>query len=202
MGRWGVAFAAGCTVAYAMVHVSGCSLDAEGTAGALDATADAVTADVRIDTTAPDSGADVDVDATPPDAADAADATETSVDCQALGQFFCGTKCVTSCFGCAFGNTQCNSTRVCGPDCSACTGLPFACFNCNGGPTVGVCTGTKCAGITDCACAGGDAGSCPGSTQICTGGGNPACKTCGVGGTDNKQCANGKQCDEQSATCR
>ncbi len=206
MGRWGFVLAGGCAVAFATVQISACSLSADGTAGATDAMAEVSTLDVHVDNSVPDSGSDAQDaqnDTAPmlDSGMDARDA-EGGVDCQAIGQFFCGTQCVSSCFGCAFGNTQCNSTRVCGTDCTSCGPDKFACYNCATSPFVGVCIPTKCAVITDCPCVGGDAGGCPGTTQVCTGGGTPVCKTCGVGGTDNKQCANGKQCAEMMAICQ
>lgn len=171
----------------------------------MDATAAEVSSlDVHVDNSVPDSGSDVQMqnDTAPmlDSAVDARDA-EGGIDCQAIGQFFCGTQCVSSCFGCAFGNTQCNSTRVCGTDCSACGPDKFACYNCAASPLVGVCLPQKCTGITDCPCAGGDASVCPGTTQVCTGG-TPNCKTCGAGMTDTKQCANGKSCVESTGICQ
>lgn len=206
MGRWVFAVAGAFAFALATVHISACSLDMAGTADTVDATPDVITADVHIDTSVPDTGGgDVQLDTAPVDSGDSGNLpdardAEAGIDCMALGQFFCGTQCVATCFGCAFGNTQCNATRVCGTDCASCGTDRFACYNCMGGPVVGVCLPTKCMGITDCACAGGDAGSCPGTTQVCTGG-TPVCKTCGVGGTDNKRCANGKDCDESAGIC-
>jgi hypothetical protein len=132
---------------------------------------------------------------------DAPDAGFDAADCLAMGLFVCGAQCVSTCNGCPSGSAECLATRVCG-DCTACSGASFACYNCGGGPPTGFCSATKCAGITDCVCANGDAGECPGTTQICTGGGNPACKTCGVGGTDHKQCANGRQCTEMTGLCQ
>ena len=206
MGRWCFVVAGGCAVAFATVQISACSLSADGTASATDAMAEVSALDVHVDNSVPDSGSDAQDaqnDTAPmlDSATDARDA-EGGIDCQAIGQFFCGTQCVSSCFGCAFGNTQCNSTRVCGTDCTSCAGLPFACYNCGTSPVVGVCQGTKCMGITDCPCVGGDAAACPGTTQICTGGGNPSCKTCGSGMTDHKDCANGKSCVESTGICQ
>ena len=204
MGRWCFVFAGGCAVAFATVQISACSLSADGTAGAMDAaTVEANTVDVRVDNSVPDSGSDVQNDTAPmlDSGTDARDA-EGGIDCQAIAQFFCGTQCVTSCFGCAFGNTQCNSTRVCGTDCSSCGPDKFACYNCANNPVVGVCQSTKCSAITDCPCAGGDAAACPGTTETCSGGGSAVCKTCGVGGTDHKDCANGKSCVESTGICQ
>jgi hypothetical protein len=200
MGRWIVGVAVTAGVAFALVQVSACSLGIDGTATGLDATS----AEASVDAHPSDAFAtDGMQDASMPDtAADAGDTGPDAMDCNALGLFFCGTQCVSSCIGCASGSTQCNGNRTCG-DCSTCPDGKNGCFACNGGPAVGVCQMPKC-NISDslsCPCAGGDAAVCPGVTQICSGGGTPLCKTCGQGGTDMKQCANGLECDEMMQSC-
>jgi hypothetical protein len=167
--------------------VDGASRDANGN----DANSDATNSDA----TSSDSGGDASVVDAAPDAFDPAA-------CVAGGGFVCGLTCVGSCQTCAGATAACNATRTCSHDCSDCIGSPFPCYDCRGQPR-GVCYQVKCdmAGITNCPCVDGDAGSCPGATQICSGGGNPVCLTCGTGGTDHKQCENGLSCKESTGTC-
>lgn len=184
----------------AIASIEACGLDIGGSGTAsVEAGADGAPIDATADAIV---GVDATPDSTPADAADADSGFDPAA-CIAGGGFVCGSTCVTSCVGCSAGNVACNATRVCGPDCAACPTFPYACFDCTGAPR-GICYPMKCdavMGLVDCACTGGDAGACPGATQICTGGGNPQCKTCGSGGTDNKQCGNGRTCKESTATC-
>lgn len=200
MGRRLFTLSIGTAVALGATQIAACGLESAGTAGAADATTDVV-ADTHVLDVVPSDATDSAPDTAPVDAGQDGDASEGGPNCDLLGQFYCGTKCVTSCAACGLGTAQCNSTRQCG-DCTTCADGKFACYNCSTSPVIGICQAAKCAGGNECACAGGDAGSCPGATQICTGGGMPKCQTCGVGGTDNKQCANGKQCNEMMAACQ
>ena len=184
-----------------LLQLGACGLDSGGGASApSDATTDiGMTPDVgRPDVSSSDSG--VDAPLPPADAADA-DAAPT---CSA---FTCQGQCVSTCQGCAAGTVVCLATRECG-DCTTCPGAPTQCFACSGGVPTGTCQASgkspQCASTLQggaCACPSGDAATCPGQSQICSGGGNAACASCGAGGTDNKACANGKTCDEGLGAC-
>jgi hypothetical protein len=127
----------------------------------------------------------------------------------------CGDTCIVrSCAGCGSGHLLCpfspgvpGSNGYCLGDCSQCGdgGAPQAsvCWSCGAGSPSGTCTSdpATCAANADsgaCQCPSGDAGECPGSTQVCVG---LACLTCGQQSTDMKLCANGKGCMEPSGKC-
>ena len=203
-----VALVVGTFTAFSMLNVGACGLDSEGAAGpASDATADLFAPDVGVDVTHADvidGGVIADGGfGDTPFVLDASDA-DAGGSCVA---FTCNGQCVTSCNGCAAGNVACLASRECGT-CANCPGAPLQCFACSGGAPTGTCqasaTGASCASDVAggaCACPGGDAATCPGQTQICTGGGNAACRTCGGGGTDKKECAGGKFCTESTGAC-
>jgi hypothetical protein len=137
---------------------------------------------------------------------------------QTCGGACCGTQCVArTCVACDAGGTFCpfetqlvGSPGYCVPDCSSCTSsgasAPIPCFSCRVGiaktscaPTASACAQTPEAGA--CACTSGDAGECPGPSQVCQPGGQ-LCLTCGSAGTAGGACANGKACDQGLSTCR
>lgn len=208
-----VALVIGTFTASSLLSLGACGLDSEGAAG--DATADVFSPDVGVDAIHADvidgsvlgDGGDGGGDSGGGDAPVVPDASDADAGGSSCVAFTCNGQCVTSCNGCAAGNVACLASRECGT-CATCPGAPVQCFACSGGAPAGTCqasaSGASCASDIAggaCACPGGDAGSCPGQTQICTGGGNAACRTCGGGGTDKKACAGGKFCTEGTGAC-
>jgi hypothetical protein len=199
-------------------ELAACGLDAGGAATPLvDASFDAVAADaphdVAIDQSSDAEPSDADPsDAGPVDApvdapVDSAPPVDSGpADCGSL--FTCNGACVSTCVGCEAGLVLCTATRACGSDCTSCVPFGFGvpCYSCAIGSAAGICaaTSSNCPNDTAggaCACSGGDAGECPGATQICSGGGTPVCKTCGQGGTDKKQCGTGLFCTGNTGAC-
>jgi len=156
------------------------------------------------------------------DAQDAAvDASEGGGDsgstCNAVncGGACCGDQCVSrTCQGCALGTLLCpyvpgnvGANGACVADCSQCdaggVAQPSVCWACGQTTPAGSCTNdpNTCPAALDagaCACEGGDAGVCPGATQVCAG---DTCLTCGQASTDTLACKGGKDCTQFSAAC-
>jgi hypothetical protein len=219
-------FAMSGLAAFAGLGIGACSFSTNGNAPfALDASADV--------TSVPEAGPDVaePFEATIEDAArmDAVvDAPEdvgapdaptcTAANCAGA---CCGDRCVdTSCAGCNVGSLFCpysttvfGSNGQCVSSCSACLpdGIPLAvaCFSCSGASHAGACaaSASNCPatlGSGACPCAGGDAGGCPGASQVCAPGAadaSAACLTCGQAGTQGQACHSGSTCNQTSGAC-
>jgi hypothetical protein len=130
------------------------------------------------------------------DAQDEQPAPPPTCTAQSCGGACCGGRCVSqTCAGCdagthfcPFNSTVASSNGSCVGDCSNCqigaTVLGTTCFDCSLGAPAAQCVGSasSCPGTLNagaCACASGDAGECPGSTQVCQGsdGGDFTCLT-------------------------
>ena len=156
---------------------------------------------------------------------DAADGSGASSACNPAncGGACCGDQCVprtcSSCPGapvfCPFYTTIQNSNGRCISDCAACVAdVPAAitCFVCGGGAPTKRCAASpnQCpVGLSAgaCPCAPGDAGLCPGPTQVCLAvEAGAECLNCGQSdgdaGTGSLTCANGKSCQQTSAVCQ
>jgi hypothetical protein len=160
--------------------------------------------DVQTDqgTDAADAGA-VDAeagDANVPDVGVDADAGADASPCTGL---LCNGACISDpdCLSCAGATLLCAPRGECVANCSACStadaALPTECFSCDQTHQnpVGTCQpadpGSFCLsgnyfGSYDggagyhCGCSSGDAGECPGESQVCVAfGGSPVCVTCG-----------------------
>jgi hypothetical protein len=209
--------------------ISACSVNTNGAAPeASDAAPEASIADSTAD--APDKDVvEPTVDAptetsAPGDAGDAGEASaETCTPSNCAGAC-CGNHCVSrSCQGCATGSLFCpysttvpNSNGECVASCSSCSALGpgggVSCFSCAGSSPIGSCVTTvdQCPSDPNggaCRCLSGDAGGCPGSTQVCVtfGAGEDAataaCLNCGLAGTQGLRCKSGQSCDQAMAAC-
>jgi hypothetical protein len=198
-----------------------CSIQNNGIAVTADASV-ADLGDVAHVVDAPDAGVlpDVAVDAKAEAAADVqADVQEVpQPTCteQSCGGACCGGQCIPrTCGGCDAGGIFCpfhagtgDFNGYCVSDCVSCDAGGIAaditCFSCAGAGLAGRCAlnSNECLSALDagaCPCGSGDAGECPGATQVCASG--SSCLTCGQAGTDGQPCANGKGCSGQNATC-
>jgi hypothetical protein len=175
----------------AFAGAAACNLNSSGQAE--EAVDSGVDATMMPDTNPPppvDAGVDVDIDA-PPDTFVAVDANDACMPTS----FTCNGQCVSSCAGCAAGNTLCPTTRACG-HCNGCAGFDIECFSCTeAGAASSFCgqtNGLRCGSAPHCACAGGDAGACPGASQGCDNQGD--CVACGEAEAQGLPCAGGGIC--------
>ncbi len=194
--------------------LSACSTGTSGTGPGLDASTKDAAPDTGVD-----AGADAQADTgTPLDASDEGDAFEAST-CNAsnCGGACCGDRCVPrTCAGCSSGTLLCpfmlgvagGVGGTCVSDCASCLAggvkAGIACFSCAGRAPTGECAASpvSCPTAADagaCACDPGDAGSCPGTMQVC--GPEGACLACGQPGTDGLPCGNGHGCHAAELTC-
>jgi hypothetical protein len=105
--------------------------------------------------------------------------------------FLCNGQPVTSCAGCAGGNTV--GCIFCAPDGSH----PGVC-----GPKQ-YCQNVAPPGAAVCNCPGSNTSSCPAPFQVCTTiGPTDYCQTCGEPGSGTHLCKGGGTCDEASGQCK
>jgi hypothetical protein len=140
--------------------------------------------------------------------------TCTAANC---GGACCGNTCLPSrsCATCASGQSFCaynstvlNSNGQCMASCSACTSGSAACFTCSGATgSGGTCVNSvdqcpKSVANGGCPCSMADAGTCPGSAQVCAAAdaGN-VCLSCGQPGTQGLACSGGSDCNQASSIC-
>jgi hypothetical protein len=138
-----------------------------------------------------DGGTDAMEESPPvPDSGGDEDAPAVGCNASNCGGACCGNACVPrTCAGCAVGNVFCpffalqGSNGTCVSDCSACqtSGAPenVTCYNCSRGAPAASCAAqsAQCPQDRDhgaCLCGGndgdgGEAGTCPGPMQVCTG---------------------------------
>jgi hypothetical protein len=175
-------------IAAFVAAAAACSLSSVGREGSVDSGTGDVT---LMDTNPPpeETGPDEGADAMPDVVVDA------GADCSATS-FTCNGACVDTCEGCAAGPALCPTTRACG-NCNGCTGFDIECFTCGDGGAMqafcGQTGGQRCGQVPHCACADGDAGSCPGASQTCDNTGQ--CLSCGEPGSMGLACnGNGSIC--------
>jgi hypothetical protein len=213
--------------------VTACSVDTNGAAP--EPSEASIDGSVVADSTAPPDAMTPESDVVGTEPKEAEPDVETSVteagpqaECNAsnCNGACCGTHCVSkTCAGCNLGTLFCpfsttvvNSNGTCVSSCASCNTLGVnagvACFSCASGPATGTCAATaaQCpAGLNTgaCPCTSTDAGSCPGTTQVCVvpqpsdggdEGGVGTCLTCGQVGTQGLSCQSGA-CSQNSSAC-
>jgi hypothetical protein len=194
-----------------------CSINRGGNGEVPDASASDAAADGAAEAAvAPEAAADATGDG-PEAGGDGASACNA----QNCGGACCGDTCVPrTCATCAMKPTFCPFTAgassvngYCVPDCSTCSAGAVTCFSCALGVPVELCATALAQCPSDptsgaCSCSSGDAGECPGRTQVCATLGDGgmdaarACLGCGQQGTDGLACVNGRACAQPGATCK
>jgi hypothetical protein len=223
----GIAFGVGTLTGALLWGMAACSVGHSGEAPVAEMGDGAATTDGTIESSTVDHFVRNDVanDRTPPPDAPSADAHEAGPPCAGV---ICNGKCTdaTDCSSCTGAPLLCASQGTCLSACAKCADeqsnpLPIECYACdsNHQNPVGTCepadSGSYClsgdyfasggANVYHCGC-DGDAGSCPGASQICVPlGVGSFCVTCGepVQGdaASGAVCKGGGTCSPDTHSC-